>query len=173
MSLANRLADLLADRSPRERGLLTLLIAVAIPAAVVGLGLVPLSERRIAAETALAEAVALNGWVAARAAEAVALVPSVEGAAAAGPGAAIGVGALEEGLVTAGLRRSVTRLQTGGDGTIALEFDAVDFIGLMHWLDSPAGPPEAQIDSLQILAAEAPGRVAVRLGLKPGPAATP
>ncbi|MCA8930418.1 MAG: type II secretion system protein M, partial [Alphaproteobacteria bacterium] len=59
------LIDWLAARTGRERVLMALLAGVLLPAALVLGVLLPMAERRAAAEQALEEARLVNAWVAA------------------------------------------------------------------------------------------------------------
>lgn len=130
------LAYRLTDLSARERVLVLALVAMAIPLAVAFLGVLPALEARSAARTAAAEAAALRDWVAAQVTD---LPP--EGLAAPAKAAApapIGLSGLEQSLLQAGLRDSVTQLANRPDGGVDLEFAAVDFARLMGWLHDTA-----------------------------------
>ena len=126
--------DWLAARSGRERVLLGLLFGLLGPAALILGVLLPLNERRAGAEQALEEARMLNIWVAARAEEAATLLPAqVEAEQAFEP---IGISALEQGLKQARLWPDVTRLEARNQGGISLDFDEVEFVDLMTWLQA-------------------------------------
>lgn len=155
----------LAERTPRERGLLAVAAALVPVALVFGL-LLPLAERRAEAEARLSEAVALRDWVAARVAETTALD-------AAGPPPSAppsGPGAVEAGLVAAGLRDLVAGFETAPGGAIEIRFAEVDFQRLMLWLDTAHPGWGYRIAALRLDAAERSGTVAARLRLEPADA---
>ncbi len=127
-----RLVYLLAQRSDRERWLLAVLVAVVLPLALVFFAALPLRETRDEARRAHAEARAMLDWVSGQ----VRALPA-EGAATPSPAAAaepIGISALEQSLVQAGLRGLVADLSNRDDGGIDLAFDAVPFADLAGWL---------------------------------------
>ncbi|MGP6086816.1 type II secretion system protein GspM [Antarctobacter jejuensis] len=113
----------------RERALLLLMALVLLAGLAAGL-LWPLADRRAAAEAALAEARALETWVAARSEEA-ALLRAASGP---GPAAPIGLAAVQRSLAQAGLSDSVETLSAfRGDG-IEMRLEAVSFDRLIAWL---------------------------------------
>lgn len=127
-----RLVYLLAQRSDRERWLLAVLVGVVLPLALIYFAALPLREARDEARRAQAEAAALLDWVG----DQVRALP-VASAAAPAPAAAaeaIGISALEQSLVQAGLRGQVADLSNRDDGGIDLAFDAVPFADLAAWL---------------------------------------
>lgn len=155
--------DWLARRAPRERLLLGLLVALVLPAAIWLGGLAPLFERRAAAEAALAEARALDAWVAARAGEMAALGPVTEAA----QGAPIGSAGLEQSLIAAGLRPAVSDLAGDGAGAVTLRFEAVEFRALMVWLTASDPGWGYVIERLRLRAGDRPGLVRADLALRP------
>ena len=162
--MSNRLIDLLLQMAPRERVLLGVLVALVLP---LGLGfgvLLPLSEDRRAAESALAEARALDTWVIDRRAELSGLARS---AAQAAPSEAIGASALEQSLIDRKLRARLSSLETRDGGEIALSFDEVPFTDLMRWLD--AGDPGWGYDiaELRLRAFDRPAFVSAQVTLVP------
>lgn len=122
----------LARLAPRERWLLGLLGAVFVPVAVVFLGLMPLLDARNAAQNAASEAEALLDWV----------VDQVRGLPADGAAtisqsetqAPIGISAIEQSLVQAGLRDQVTDLTNRDEGGVDLALEGVEFEVLTGWL---------------------------------------
>lgn len=159
------LIDLLLRLSPRERALL----AVAGLVAVLGIGfglLLPLQERRLAAELALQDAQALEAWVAARVVEKQAL----KGEDSVTPQDPIGSSGIEQGLINARLRVALSALSTTGDGGIDLRFERVDFIQLAQWLSQAHPGWGYHIDSFRLEALDAAadaGRVAAWISLSP------
>ena len=127
------LIDWLAARTGRERVLMALLAGVLLPAALVLGVLLPMAERRAAAEQALEEARLENAWVAARAAEAVRLAPAE--AAPEQVYEPVGLSELEQGLKRARLWPYVKRLEARSQGGVALDFEEVEFTDLMNWLE--------------------------------------
>lgn len=163
--MTGALVDWLAGRAPRERWLLGLLVVVVLPAALWLGVLAPLAERRAAAEAALAEARALQGWVADRAADMAALGPAP---ATTGARAPIGSAGLEQSLIVAGLRRAVSDLAGDGTGAVTLRFDAVDFRKLVVWMSGAEADWGYAIARLRLRATDRPGQVAADLDLVPG-----
>ena len=123
------LVEQLLRLSGRERVLLALMLMVG----AVGLGaglLLPLADRRAAAERALVEARALDLWVSARSEEAA----LIRDAAGPGPVAAIGLAAVQRSLEDAGLIGQVETLSAyRGDG-IEMRLEAVSFDRLIAWV---------------------------------------
>ena len=130
--MPDRLVYLLAQLSPRERGLLLLLGAVAAPLAVLMLGVLPLLQQRDAARLAAFETHAMLGWVAAQTEKLPPDgLPATPGGGAAAP---IGISGIEQSLLRADLRAAVSGLAVRPDGGIDLGFDAVAFEQLTQWL---------------------------------------
>lgn len=131
--MIGQISDVLLRLTHRERVLVGLLVLFLFPAvlwlAVVG----PLTQRRIQAEADLAEARSLNLWVGQRSLEMAQLQTAVQ---AAGPQPPIGLAGLEQALITAGLRPTLTGLSNGAEGGIDLRFDAVSFTDLMAFLSA-------------------------------------
>jgi len=128
----NRLIYALARLSDRERALLLVLGAVFVPLALVFFAVLPMMQARDAARDAAAEAEAVRNWVA----DQVRLLPA-EGQATGTPGvlaAPIGISAIEQSLLRAGLRDRVADLSNRSGGGVDLAFDAVEFQGLAAWL---------------------------------------
>ena len=132
----DRLSYRLSQLSDRERILLALLAAVIVPLAVLFLVAMPLLGARAEARADVAEAEAMRDWVAARVTD---LPPS----GLSGPGLPdtappMGLSALEQSLVAAGLRDSVTELANRDGGGIELGFGPVPFTDLIAWLANVA-----------------------------------
>jgi len=160
------LAHLLAGRSPRERGLLALLVLLALPVAFVGLVALPLIDARAAARADLETAQAENLWYRARQSQIAALPVAGEPGPAAHP-APIGPGGIEGRLIDAGLRPAVRLLQNAPGGAVSIELGAVPFDALMAWLDQ-AAPMGYAIGTLGLTRA-GPGLVDAALTLEPLP----
>ena len=123
------LVEWLLRLTGRERVLLLVLALVLAGGLVAGL-LRPLDLRRAAAETALAEARALETWMAARSVE----VEMLRAASGPGPVAPIGLAAVQRSLEQAGLIDLVATLSArGGDG-IEMRFERVPFDRLIGWI---------------------------------------
>ncbi|MDU8912181.1 type II secretion system protein GspM [Aestuariicoccus sp. MJ-SS9] len=155
--------DLLLRLAPRERLLIGLLAVVVLPAALWLGWAEPLAERRAASVAALEEARALDAWVAARVAEKTAL----EALGDTGPRTAIGLSALEQSLIDAGLRSAVSDLARRGAGGIELRFETVEFGDLMGWLGRSDPGWGYDIAGFRIVRGEAPGLVSADLRLEP------
>lgn len=161
--MSERLIDILLRLAPRERGLLGLLFVVILPAALVLGWLWPLAEARHAAQSALAEARALDAWVVERQAEKAGL--SLPGEADIPP--AIGASALEQSLISRKLRPYLSALETRDGGEIALRFDEVNFVDLMRWMDTEDPGWGYRITALSIDRTERSAYVEARLTLVP------
>jgi len=161
--MAARRIDLLLRLSPRERGLLGLAVFVVAPLAVAFGLLLPLTERREAAVRTEAEAIALRDWVQDRIAEraqyAVAPQQQVK--------PAIGSSGIEQQLIDAKLRRSVSELGTQAGGVVELRFDEVDFIRLANWMTAAHPDWGYAIASFRFEASDSPGKIAAWLVLRP------
>lgn len=161
------LIDLLQRLAPRERWLLGLLVMVVLPAALVLGWLWPLHEERQAAQAQLAEARALEAWVAERQTE-MARLASPGDAADIPP--AIGASALEQSLISRNLRPFLSGLETRAGGEIGLRFDEVEFTDLMRWMDREDPAWGYRIASLRIDRTERSAYVEARLTLVPAAA---
>lgn len=155
----------LARLSERERWLLGLLALVFVPAALVIAVALPLIEARDAARAERADAVALRDWVA----DQVRTMPA-EGAqidASADTPQPIGISAIEQSLVDAGLRAQVTDLSNRDDGGVDLALDAVPFEALTAWLARVSPGWGYRIAAFRIDRDE-PGLVRASFDLEPG-----
>ncbi len=161
--MTTRLIDLLARLAPRERRLIGVLVFAILPAALWFGALEPLQDRRVAAEAALSEARALQGWVARRAAEMAALAATDN----TGPRAPIGLSALEQSLIEADLREALAGLANRAGGGIELRFDVVEFTRLMDWLGTQDPGWGYDITGFRLERREEPGVVAAELLLAP------
>ncbi|CUH63483.1 General secretion pathway, M protein [Thalassovita gelatinovora] len=161
--MSARLIDLLLRLSPRERGLLAIAVFVVGPLVVVFGLLLPLTERREAALQTEAEAVALHNWVQDRAAEQVQYGAAPQQV----PQPAIGSSGIEQQLIDAQLRPSVSELATQAGGVVELRFDEVDFIRLANWMTSAHPDWGYAIASFRFEASDSPGKIAAWLVLRP------
>ncbi|WP_299693812.1 type II secretion system protein GspM [uncultured Tateyamaria sp.] len=159
----NALVDMLAARTGRERMLLAALVVLGLPALIYVAVLEPAWSARADALRARDEALALNAWVAARAAEAPALTPQVVRTAP----APIGSTGIEETLIAAQLRGDVSDLGLRENGVIELRFDSVTFTRLANWLSEEAPHWGYALGTFRILATDAPGKVSATLVLTP------
>ncbi len=158
-----RLIDLLLRLSPRERGLLAFAALVVLPLVIVLGILLPLSEKREAAQRDRADAQALQIWVQDRVAE----QRQYAAAPAASPATPIGSSGIERGLIEAKLRRAVSELGTRTDGVVELRFDQVDFARLATWMSAAHPDWGYDIESFRFEAGEEPGKVSAWLVLTP------
>ncbi|MCP5074287.1 MAG: type II secretion system protein M [Rhodobacteraceae bacterium] len=132
--MIDRFADFLAQLTPRERFLISALLLIAVPVAVVFLWILPLGERRETAQRDLSAAVAQQAWVADRVVEKAALAITQRGSGT-GPSEPIGISRLEDSLVGSELRSQVSRLANQEAGQVELRFDEVRFSKLSDWLN--------------------------------------
>ena len=158
--------DALAQRSPRERMLVAVLLGGIAPLAIAFGVLLPLHEMRNAAEARLSEAQTLNMWIADRASEAAALTPGTT-TSADGQYAPIGLSAIEQSLMSAGLRPAVSRLEASASGGIVMEFAPVAFVNVMQWLDARDPDWGYVITSARIEQGGGPSLVNVAITLAP------
>lgn len=149
--------------SARERGLLALLVAVALPALIWSAVIAPMQTRHAAALAARDEARALGVWVVERAAE----QAQLRRARQTGPVPPLGISGLEQSLVEAGLRTAVSALGSQADGRIELRFDAVEFTRLANWLSHSDPGWGYDIAAFRLERGTAPGLVAAALTLEP------
>lgn len=123
------LVERLLRLTGRERVLLLTMALVVSVGLAAGL-LLPLAERRAAAEAALSDARALDRWVAARVTEA----DMLRAATGPGPVAPIGLAAVQRSLEQAGLIEQVATLSARrGDG-IEMRLEDVAFDRLIGWV---------------------------------------
>lgn len=131
------LAYALAQLSDRERWLLAVFALVAAPVGVIFLAVLPMLDARDAAQRQAREAEALLAWVA----DQVRVMPEdagPTGAEASAP-ATLGIAAIEDSLVAAGLRDQVAQLANRGDGGVDLSLQDAPFDLLSQWLRQMEG----------------------------------
>lgn len=155
----------LAQLSDRERGLLALLVGLALPVAVVALVLVPLAEARDRAAARASETAALLDWVSAQV-RALPADPGETADTALPPAAPMAISAIEESLLNFALRDQVAQLANRADGGIDLALDDARFDLVAAWLDEMAPGWGYEIASFRIDAAS-PGLVDATLTLRP------
>lgn len=160
------LARALSGRSPRERGLLALLVVLALPVAFVGMVVLPLIDAHAAARAELDTARAQRAWYQARQAE-IALLPVPGAPQPVDHPAPVGLGGIETRLIDAGLRPSVRLLQNAQGGAVSIELQAVPFDALMAWLDL-VGQGGYAVAALRLTRA-GPALVDAALSLEPLP----
>ena len=163
---AGRLTYALAQLSERERTLLFLLTAVALPIAIVFLAALPLMEARDKARGAAEEAEALLGWVS----DQVRALPadSASVSEAGSTSDAIGITGIEESLVRYGLRNQVSQLSNRSEGGIDVALEAAPFDALSDWLTGTAPDWGYEIGAFRIEAAD-PGLVNATFELEVAP----
>ncbi|MGR3375611.1 type II secretion system protein GspM [Salipiger abyssi] len=161
--MSNRLLDILLGLTPRERLALAIAVLLAAPLAIAFAVVLPLAEARRAAEQAEAEALAVDAWVRARAAEQAPLLAAPEITAR----APIGSGGIEQRLIQGGLRDAVSDLGARADGRVELHFETVGFVRLANWLSAVHPRWGYDIESFRVEASDRPGDVAAWLTLVP------
>lgn len=160
------LAALLAQRSPRERVLLAVLLGLVVPVAFVFLALLPLLDNRAAAREALTEAVATQTWYIARQAE-IAALPTAEAPESVAAIAPVGLGGIEARLIDAGLRGSVTLLANVAGDSVSLTLANVAFEALMNWTETLEAEAGYAVSALRIERGEDGGLVSAEIRLEP------
>jgi type II secretory pathway component PulM len=159
-------AALLARRSARERGLLAVFLWLVLPVVFVFMVLQPLLEQRAVARAGLAEAEATQRWYIARQVEIAAL--PVRGETPEAPRvAAVGLGGLEDRLIDAGLRNSVTLLANVQGDSVSLTLQDVPFDGLMLWAESIEAEAGYSVSALRLERGADGGLVSAELRLEP------
>jgi len=148
------LVDLLAARTARERVLLSVLVLIALPLLAYFLVLAPVQTARDTALQARDDALALNAWVAARVAD----MPAIS-APQTKPTEPIGATGIEQTLISAQLRPSVTQLVEQDNGTVELRFDAVTFVQIASWVSAQSRDGGYELDRFDMRALETTGKV--------------
>lgn len=161
-----RAAALLAQRTPRERLLLALLLGVVIPVGFVFLAVLPLLDQRTAARSALAEAEATQTWYLARQLE-IAALPVAGDAPVEVARQAVGLGGIEDRLIDAGLRDSVTLLANVQGDSVSLTLANVPFGALMGWVEVIEAEAGYAVSALRLERGEDGGLVRAELRLEP------
>jgi type II secretory pathway component PulM len=157
-----RLAQALMSLSPRERGFLALMAAVALPAALWLALAEPLLDSRAQARQDLAQAEDLRAWVLARQADLAALPPPPP------PGPApLGLGALETRLAALSLPPGAAQLADAGGGAVTLRLADVAFADLMPWLERIEAEAGYHLSTLTLTASAKPAHVIADLRLEP------
>ena len=78
-----------------------------------------------------------------------------------------GPGGVEQGLIAAGLRDALSRLDLEEGGQLALRFDRVVFQDVMVWISDQEAGWGYRIDTLRLLPTDDPGRVSVDMVIAP------
>ena len=150
-----RLVDALARLSERERRLLALLGLVIVPIAAVFLGIAPMLQARDEARRAADEAQALLAWVS----EQVQALPAEGARPPEAKPAPIGISAVEQSLVQAGLRERVVDLSNREAGGLDLALDGAEFRLLAAWLAEVAPDWGYRVAAFRIERGDEPGLV--------------
>jgi general secretion pathway protein M len=159
-----RLALALSALSGRERWLLALLVAVALPAAIWLALAEPLVKRRAEARTALAQAADTRAWLISQRAVLAALPPPPP------PGPPPeGLGGLEARLATLNLPRGAGQLADAGDGAVTLRLTSVPFVDLMPWLEGVQAQAGYRLAAITLTTGPGPALVTADLRLEPAP----
>lgn len=156
------MVDRLLRLTGRERVLL-LMLALMLAAGVAAGVLLPLADRRAAADSALAEARALDAWVAARTAE----VAVLRAAAGPGPVQPIGLAAVQRSLEQARLIDRVATLSARQGGGIEMRFEAVSFDSLIAWVTQVEPVWGYRFATLRIERGAEPGLVTAQFEIIP------
>lgn len=162
------LCDMLIARSRRERWLLALLVAVALPFGYVYGVVLPLNERYERARTELEDARALKRWLHERRAELESLPPVREDARTGAEARPVpGLGGIETRLREAGLDAAVEQLASADEEGIALKLQEVVFTELMRWLDALQAETGYRVVRLALQRGARAGRVEADMLLRP------
>ncbi|WP_294228455.1 type II secretion system protein GspM [uncultured Shimia sp.] len=162
--MSARFLDFLLQLTRRERVLLAGMAVIVVPLAVIFGLILPLQDQRNTAEQAQKEAVALQRWVSSQAREQTVLSQTAPQAEIGDP---IGSGGIEQGLIEAQLRQSVTVLDADGEDGIELQFERVDFLKLASWLRSTHPEWGYDIVAFRLEETNEPGVVSTWLDLRP------
>lgn len=163
-----RILQALSGLSQREHRLLAVMFALALPAAIVFLGVLPLLEGRNKARAQLADARALDVWVNTQAKTYRAAQQDRRGAQISERQNTppLGIAGLEKSLITAGLRRNVKELANRSEGAVTLSFDAVRFSSLTGWINEMSPIWGYQMASFSFERGELPDSVAASFTLE-------
>lgn len=159
-------AHAVAQRPARERLLLAVFLGVVVPVAFVFLLALPLLEQRDAARSALADAQANRAWYVLRQAE-IAALPQNGEAPVVATRAAVGLGGIEESLIAANLRASVSLLANVQGDDVSLTINAVRFEALMGWIDTVEADAGYHLSALRLEQGGGDGLVTAELRLEP------
>ncbi|MCG6902171.1 MAG: type II secretion system protein M [Rhodobacter sp.] len=157
----------LAQLSGRERALLLVFALFAVPLAVIFLLVLPLLETRDAAREQATQAAATLAWVS----DQVRAYPAdtdAPGQAASTGAASMGISAIEESLVRAGLRQYVSQLANRTGGGVDLALQSVPFDQLGGWLREMTPLWGYRIAAFRFEAGD-PGLVNATFELEPAP----
>ena len=167
--MIDALARWLSTRPARERGLLAILVFLALPAGFVALVALPMLDARDAARADHARAQALADWYAQTRAVIETLPAPTQTAAAAdaAPVPALGLSALEALLAQAALDHAVVSLAADGPRDRVLSLIDAPFDLVIEWLDTLPGAASYHATTVQITPADAPGLVNADLRLSP------
>lgn len=160
--MTHPVVDWLLRLTGRERALL-LVMALCLVAGVGAGLLLPLADRRAAAEARVAEARALDVWIAARTSEA----GRLRAAAGPGPVPPIGLAALQRSLEQARLIDRVATLSARTGGGIEMRFEAVDFDSLIAWVTQVEPAWGYAFAALRIERGTEPGLVTAQIEIVP------
>jgi type II secretory pathway component PulM len=145
----------------RERALLAVLCVVVLPIAAWLLWAQPLLQARDSARQRLAEAEAVEQWVAARDDE----FRAHRERARARVVAPVGIAGIERSLLEAQLRGAVDTLEDGPEGRVDLSFRSVSFREFAAYADRIRTELGYEIAALRIEAGDAPDLVSVSMEL--------
>ena len=126
--------QMLHGLSRRERALIGVLLALALPLGVAFGVVQPRLQARTETIERAEEAATLRRWAVEQAALYDRLVPEGEQPGAGGADGPIGLSGIEASLIEDGLRQRIDRLAEENDGRISLGFDSVNFQRLAAWL---------------------------------------
>lgn len=160
------LSQWLATRPARERGLLAILVFLALPATFVALVALPMQDARDAARAERARAQALADWYE----QTRAVIETLPVPVAAAPQAAVpvlGLSELERLLAEAGLEGAVASLAADGARDRVLSLADAPFEDLVLWLEGLEAEAGYHPGTALITPGSAPGLVNAELRLSP------
>jgi general secretion pathway protein M len=163
--MSNRLIEFLLTRPARERLLMGLLVMAVLPLAIVLGVLMPLQDQKAVAHQTLSDARGLNDWVVERSGEARRLPKGGQGPSAAT--APIGSSGIEQSLIAANLRPSVSSLGVRDGGVIELKFDVVVFTQLANWMSANERVWGYDLSAFRFETTKETGKVSASLTLTP------
>ena len=160
------LAHFLARLTSRDQVLAALLALVLIPTGLAWGVILPLIERREAAQETAAAAEALQEWLIERRAELAAL-PINHHSMAQHAAEPVGLAGLEVGLIEADLHDHVSLLANTTGEAVHLRFDEVEFVAVASWLSATLQNSAYGLTALRLTRGSAAGMVTAEVQMTP------
>ncbi len=155
-----------ANLQPRERQVLIIGLAVAVPLLFLILVWEPILERRASLQERVTEQRDQLAWMQ-QAAQQIATLQAQGGQKQASPGQSL-LTLVDSSARRAGLGDAIKRIQPEGQGEVRVWLDAAPFDPLLGWLDGLSADHGVSVKGVVVERAEGAGLVNVRLVLEGG-----